>query len=95
MRYASVPLDFPHRCFSRRWPEPDRRSRGGCYLEVMSGDFHRHGAASRRPQTYARRPGGRCSRPRDGIAEALSKQLDASVKVTDQKPGTKVEIVHA
>jgi two-component sensor histidine kinase len=29
-----------------------------------------------------------------GIVEALSKQLDATVHVADQAPGTKVSIVH-
>jgi two-component sensor histidine kinase len=29
-----------------------------------------------------------------GIVEALAGQLDATVQITDQKPGTKVSIVH-
>jgi two-component sensor histidine kinase len=30
-----------------------------------------------------------------GIVEALARQLDAVVEITDQAPGTKVAIVHA
>jgi two-component system, sensor histidine kinase PdtaS len=30
-----------------------------------------------------------------GIVEALSKQLDASVSITDAHPGTRVSIVHS
>lgn len=30
-----------------------------------------------------------------GIIEALARQLDASVQVADQRPGTKVSVVHA